>query len=123
MIECVASTRARISSKSTFTASMAAVKSSMSRSQASTMRRTWLISPLLLFSKFLSDRLNAGDRRRRVEALHARRATVHVGELLVEVALHVRQLCRDLRLEILQPRRDLLQDLGVGLRSGRAELA
>mmetsp|Transcript_65508 Transcript_65508/g.175197 ORF Transcript_65508/g.175197 Transcript_65508/m.175197 type:complete len:250 (-) Transcript_65508:772-1521(-) len=40
MIECVESTRARISSRSTFTASMAAVKSSMSRSQASTMRLT-----------------------------------------------------------------------------------
>mmetsp|Transcript_53247 Transcript_53247/g.148788 ORF Transcript_53247/g.148788 Transcript_53247/m.148788 type:complete len:211 (-) Transcript_53247:8-640(-) len=54
MIECVASTRARISSRSTLTASMAAVKSSMSRSQASTMRRTWLTSPLLLFRRSLS---------------------------------------------------------------------
>mmetsp|Transcript_24065 Transcript_24065/g.63216 ORF Transcript_24065/g.63216 Transcript_24065/m.63216 type:complete len:239 (-) Transcript_24065:398-1114(-) len=39
MIECVASTRARISSRSTFTASIAAVKSSMSLSHARTMRR------------------------------------------------------------------------------------
>mmetsp|Transcript_106530 Transcript_106530/g.281005 ORF Transcript_106530/g.281005 Transcript_106530/m.281005 type:complete len:467 (-) Transcript_106530:2-1402(-) len=54
MMECVASTRARISSRSTFTASIAAVKSSMSRSQASTMRRTWLTSPLLLFSRSFS---------------------------------------------------------------------
>mmetsp|Transcript_24467 Transcript_24467/g.59351 ORF Transcript_24467/g.59351 Transcript_24467/m.59351 type:complete len:204 (-) Transcript_24467:186-797(-) len=54
MIECVASTRARISSRSTFTASMAAVKSSMSRSHARTMRRTWFISPLLLDSKSFS---------------------------------------------------------------------
>mmetsp|Transcript_73973 Transcript_73973/g.209491 ORF Transcript_73973/g.209491 Transcript_73973/m.209491 type:complete len:250 (-) Transcript_73973:796-1545(-) len=40
MMEWVESTLARISSRSTFTASMAAVKSSMSRSQASTMRFT-----------------------------------------------------------------------------------
>mmetsp|Transcript_128689 Transcript_128689/g.400422 ORF Transcript_128689/g.400422 Transcript_128689/m.400422 type:complete len:468 (+) Transcript_128689:444-1847(+) len=51
MMECVASTRARISSRSTFTASMAAVKSSMSRSQARTMRRMWFTSPLLLLSR------------------------------------------------------------------------
>mmetsp|Transcript_104522 Transcript_104522/g.300861 ORF Transcript_104522/g.300861 Transcript_104522/m.300861 type:complete len:226 (+) Transcript_104522:1134-1811(+) len=44
MMEWVESTRARISSKSTFTASMAAVKSSMSRSQANTMRFTWAVS-------------------------------------------------------------------------------
>mmetsp|Transcript_98384 Transcript_98384/g.286953 ORF Transcript_98384/g.286953 Transcript_98384/m.286953 type:complete len:200 (-) Transcript_98384:33-632(-) len=54
MMECVASTRARISSRSTLTASMAAVKSSMSRSQAKTMRRMWLTSPLLLLSKSFS---------------------------------------------------------------------
>mmetsp|Transcript_17545 Transcript_17545/g.52797 ORF Transcript_17545/g.52797 Transcript_17545/m.52797 type:complete len:585 (+) Transcript_17545:245-1999(+) len=48
MMECVASTRALISSRSTFTASIAAVKSSMSRSQARTMRRMWFTSPLLL---------------------------------------------------------------------------
>mmetsp|Transcript_104527 Transcript_104527/g.300888 ORF Transcript_104527/g.300888 Transcript_104527/m.300888 type:complete len:331 (+) Transcript_104527:379-1371(+) len=54
MMECVASTRARISSRSTLTASMAAVKSSMSRSQASTMRRMWLTSPLLLLSRSFS---------------------------------------------------------------------
>lgn len=45
IMEWVASTRARISSKSTFTASMAAVKSSMSRSHAKTMRRMWFTSP------------------------------------------------------------------------------
>mmetsp|Transcript_22283 Transcript_22283/g.45522 ORF Transcript_22283/g.45522 Transcript_22283/m.45522 type:complete len:219 (+) Transcript_22283:77-733(+) len=54
MIECVASTLARISSRSTFTASMAAVKSSMSRSHASTMRLMWLTSPLLLLSRSFS---------------------------------------------------------------------
>mmetsp|Transcript_24013 Transcript_24013/g.74407 ORF Transcript_24013/g.74407 Transcript_24013/m.74407 type:complete len:221 (-) Transcript_24013:12-674(-) len=54
MMECVESTRARISSRSTFTASMAAVKSSMSRSQARTMRRMWFTSPLLLLSRSLS---------------------------------------------------------------------
>mmetsp|Transcript_14142 Transcript_14142/g.32015 ORF Transcript_14142/g.32015 Transcript_14142/m.32015 type:complete len:203 (+) Transcript_14142:1295-1903(+) len=42
--ECVESTLDLISSKSTFTASIAAVKSSMSRSQASTMRFTWAVS-------------------------------------------------------------------------------
>mmetsp|Transcript_48093 Transcript_48093/g.155166 ORF Transcript_48093/g.155166 Transcript_48093/m.155166 type:complete len:227 (+) Transcript_48093:1520-2200(+) len=51
MMEWVESTLARISSRSTFTASMAAVKSSMSRSQANTMRRMWFTSPLLLLSK------------------------------------------------------------------------
>mmetsp|Transcript_44247 Transcript_44247/g.137116 ORF Transcript_44247/g.137116 Transcript_44247/m.137116 type:complete len:288 (-) Transcript_44247:49-912(-) len=54
MMEWVASTRARISSRSTLTASMAAVKSSMSRSQARTIRRMWFTSPLLLLSKSLS---------------------------------------------------------------------
>mmetsp|Transcript_3931 Transcript_3931/g.9122 ORF Transcript_3931/g.9122 Transcript_3931/m.9122 type:complete len:293 (-) Transcript_3931:291-1169(-) len=54
MMECVESTRARISSKSTFTASMAAVKSSMSRSHASTMRFTWSVSCFAPFSKSFS---------------------------------------------------------------------
>mmetsp|Transcript_102296 Transcript_102296/g.266823 ORF Transcript_102296/g.266823 Transcript_102296/m.266823 type:complete len:210 (-) Transcript_102296:292-921(-) len=54
MMECVASTRARISSRSTFTASIAAVKSSMSRSQANTIRRMWFTSPLLLLSRSFS---------------------------------------------------------------------
>mmetsp|Transcript_69165 Transcript_69165/g.160333 ORF Transcript_69165/g.160333 Transcript_69165/m.160333 type:complete len:480 (-) Transcript_69165:1-1440(-) len=54
IMEWVASTRARISSRSTFTASMAAVKSSMSRSQASTIRRMWFTSPLLLLRRSLS---------------------------------------------------------------------
>mmetsp|Transcript_66391 Transcript_66391/g.176823 ORF Transcript_66391/g.176823 Transcript_66391/m.176823 type:complete len:374 (+) Transcript_66391:511-1632(+) len=54
MMEWVASTLARISSRSTFTASMAAVKSSMSRSHARTIRLMWFTSPLLLLSRSLS---------------------------------------------------------------------
>mmetsp|Transcript_13497 Transcript_13497/g.18978 ORF Transcript_13497/g.18978 Transcript_13497/m.18978 type:complete len:218 (-) Transcript_13497:586-1239(-) len=50
MMECVESTRALISSRSTFTASIAAVKSSMSLSQARTMRFTWEVSVLEAFS-------------------------------------------------------------------------
>mmetsp|Transcript_2323 Transcript_2323/g.6841 ORF Transcript_2323/g.6841 Transcript_2323/m.6841 type:complete len:229 (-) Transcript_2323:734-1420(-) len=54
MMECVESTRARISSRSTFTASMAAVKSSMSRSQARTIRFTWAVSFFWLLRRSLS---------------------------------------------------------------------
>mmetsp|Transcript_29371 Transcript_29371/g.84425 ORF Transcript_29371/g.84425 Transcript_29371/m.84425 type:complete len:280 (-) Transcript_29371:145-984(-) len=54
MIEWVESTRARISSKSTFTASMAAVKSSMSRSHARTMRFTCAVSFFAAFIMSLS---------------------------------------------------------------------
>mmetsp|Transcript_56782 Transcript_56782/g.104290 ORF Transcript_56782/g.104290 Transcript_56782/m.104290 type:complete len:393 (+) Transcript_56782:1427-2605(+) len=54
MMECVESTRARISSRSTLTASIAAVKSSMSLSQARTMRFTWDVSPLVLFNMSLT---------------------------------------------------------------------
>mmetsp|Transcript_28764 Transcript_28764/g.72641 ORF Transcript_28764/g.72641 Transcript_28764/m.72641 type:complete len:206 (+) Transcript_28764:313-930(+) len=54
MMECVASTLALISSRSTLTASIAAVKSSMSRSQARTILRMWLTSPLLLLRRSLS---------------------------------------------------------------------
>mmetsp|Transcript_56284 Transcript_56284/g.131988 ORF Transcript_56284/g.131988 Transcript_56284/m.131988 type:complete len:211 (-) Transcript_56284:228-860(-) len=51
MMEWVESTLARISSKSTFTASIAAVKSSMSLSQARTIRFTWSVSCLAPFSR------------------------------------------------------------------------
>ena len=44
-------------------------------------------------------------------------------ELFVEVALHVRELRRDLGLEVLEARRHLLQDLRVRLLTRRAELA
>mmetsp|Transcript_28851 Transcript_28851/g.68601 ORF Transcript_28851/g.68601 Transcript_28851/m.68601 type:complete len:433 (+) Transcript_28851:1095-2393(+) len=54
MIEWVESTRARISSRSTFTASMAAVKSSMSLSQARTIRLTCDVSLLAPLSKSFS---------------------------------------------------------------------
>mmetsp|Transcript_22494 Transcript_22494/g.50351 ORF Transcript_22494/g.50351 Transcript_22494/m.50351 type:complete len:393 (+) Transcript_22494:529-1707(+) len=54
MMECVASTLARISSRSTFTASMAAVKSSMSRSQAKTMRFTCAVSVFAPFMRSFS---------------------------------------------------------------------
>mmetsp|Transcript_52810 Transcript_52810/g.120194 ORF Transcript_52810/g.120194 Transcript_52810/m.120194 type:complete len:367 (+) Transcript_52810:1536-2636(+) len=54
MIECVESTRALISSRSTFTASIAAVKSSISRSQASTIRFTCAVSLLALVSMSFS---------------------------------------------------------------------
>merc|ERR1719235_510684 len=67
--------------------------------------------------------LDTSDRRRRIQALHTARTPVQVGELLVEVRLHVRELRRDLGLEVLQARRDLLQDLRVRLLARRAELA
>mmetsp|Transcript_25615 Transcript_25615/g.41043 ORF Transcript_25615/g.41043 Transcript_25615/m.41043 type:complete len:218 (+) Transcript_25615:1091-1744(+) len=54
MMEWVESTRALISSRSTLTASIAAVKSSMSLSQASTMRFTWEVSFLAPLSTSLS---------------------------------------------------------------------
>mmetsp|Transcript_57768 Transcript_57768/g.124244 ORF Transcript_57768/g.124244 Transcript_57768/m.124244 type:complete len:522 (+) Transcript_57768:778-2343(+) len=57
MIEWVESTRALISSRSTLTASIAAVKSSISRSQARTMRFTWAVSLLAPVSmSFISPR-------------------------------------------------------------------
>mmetsp|Transcript_69165 Transcript_69165/g.160334 ORF Transcript_69165/g.160334 Transcript_69165/m.160334 type:complete len:304 (-) Transcript_69165:26-937(-) len=58
-----------------------------------------------------------------VERLHGRRSTVHMRQLLVEVALHVGELRLQLRLKVLEPRRDLLQNLrvaGTGL-PGRDE--
>mmetsp|Transcript_16952 Transcript_16952/g.53266 ORF Transcript_16952/g.53266 Transcript_16952/m.53266 type:complete len:363 (-) Transcript_16952:18-1106(-) len=54
MMECVESTRARISSRSTLTASMAAVKSSMSRSHARTMRFTCAVSLFWPFNRSFS---------------------------------------------------------------------
>mmetsp|Transcript_56977 Transcript_56977/g.124976 ORF Transcript_56977/g.124976 Transcript_56977/m.124976 type:complete len:221 (-) Transcript_56977:162-824(-) len=54
MIEWVESSLALISSKSTLTASMAAVKSSISRSHPRTMRLTWAVSAEVLFTASFS---------------------------------------------------------------------
>mmetsp|Transcript_66391 Transcript_66391/g.176824 ORF Transcript_66391/g.176824 Transcript_66391/m.176824 type:complete len:214 (+) Transcript_66391:1011-1652(+) len=48
-----------------------------------------------------------------VQGLHGRGPAIHVGELLVEVALHVGELGLQLRLEVLEARGHLLQDLRV----------
>merc|ERR1719156_519890 len=68
------------------------------------------------------DGLDPRHGRRRIHTLHSTGSPVQVGQLLVEIRLHVGQLRSNLGLEVLEASRNFLKDLCVSLRAGLPKL-